>query len=109
MANDSREELMQLQDTQSRTYGTDGQLITPAAYRLDERGEAPAGGTQCMQYPPLCARTDESNEGQCTRWARTRRSSGGTTNQDIRCRLRAWETDIDLKTTAAHHACICLH
>ena len=43
---------MQLQDTQGvvpiPAYGTDGQLITFAAYCLDEREEAPAGGPQCM-------------------------------------------------------------
>ena len=41
---------------------------------LDEREEALAGRTHCrrLQYPSLCARVNESDEGQCTRWAGTR-------------------------------------
>ena len=46
---------MQLQDAQGvvpiPAYGTNGQLITSAVYRLDEGEEAPAGGPQCMQFP----------------------------------------------------------
>ena len=38
----------------------------------------------------LHARVDESDEGRCVRWAGTRRSSGGTTDQDVRSRLREW-------------------
>ena len=30
-------------------------------------------------------------------------NKAGTTDQDVLCRLREWETDIDLKTTAARH------
>ena len=63
-----------------------------------------------MYAVSLRAGVGESDEGQCARWAGTRRSSGGTADHwDVRCRLREWETDIDLETIAVHHTCICLH
>ena len=36
---------------------------------------------------------------EAARWVETRRSSGGTTDEGVRCRLREWEMNIDLKTT----------
>ena len=36
---------------------------------------------------------------EAARWVGTRRSSGGTTDEGVRCRLREWEMNIDIKTT----------
>ena len=75
---------------------------------LDERGSAEGTHLYAIVVSSsLRAHVDESNTNQCVQWAVSRRFSVVVPMTGT-C-IVEWEMDIDLKTTTAHHTCICYH